>query len=96
MPNVGIRELKNDTSEIIRTVREQQTEYIVTYRGEPVALILPLGEDAKTEAQSRLIETSRPDDEFWARWDAHAEELEAVWPSDVSAVEAVDEQRRDL
>ena len=34
---VGIRELKNEASEIIRAVREERAEYVVTYRGQPAA-----------------------------------------------------------
>lgn len=45
MTQIGIRELKNQASEILRAVRERQREYIVTYRGEPVALLLPLAEE---------------------------------------------------
>ena len=52
MPQVGIRELKNDASEIIRAVREERAEYVVTLRGRPVAVILPVAEgwqEAETE-----------------------------------------------
>ena len=44
MPQVGIRELKNDASEIIRAVREERVEYVVTLRGRPVAFIVPVDE----------------------------------------------------
>lgn len=96
MPQVGIRELKNETSEIIRAVREEQAEYIVTFHGQPVAVILPLDVAAHTEAQRHLIDTSRRDDDFWAKWDALAAEIDATWQSDKSAVELVAEQRREL
>lgn len=42
MPTVGIRELKSQTSEIVRLVREERVEYVVTLRGEPVAMLLPV------------------------------------------------------
>lgn len=42
MPEIGIRQLKNDASEIIRAVREERMEYIITLRGEPVAVLRPL------------------------------------------------------
>ena len=45
MPKVGIRELKNRTSEIMRTVREEGAEYIITYQGRPMAVLLPIDED---------------------------------------------------
>jgi prevent-host-death family protein len=44
MPSVGIRELKDEASAIIRAVREEKAEYVVTYRGRPVAVIRPVEE----------------------------------------------------
>jgi prevent-host-death family protein len=41
---VGVRELKTSASEIIRRVRDQRARYVVTYRGKPVGLLLPLDE----------------------------------------------------
>ena len=41
MPEIGIRQLKNETSEILRAVREERVEYIITLRGEPVAILRP-------------------------------------------------------
>lgn len=46
MPSVGIRELKEQASEIVRQVREEQVEYIVTLRGEPVAVLVPVNREA--------------------------------------------------
>ncbi|HHY58109.1 MAG TPA: type II toxin-antitoxin system prevent-host-death family antitoxin [Chloroflexi bacterium] len=45
MPEIGIRQLKNEASEIIRSIREQKTEYIITVRGEPVAVLRPLSSE---------------------------------------------------
>jgi prevent-host-death family protein len=45
VPRVGIRELKNRTSEIVRAVRERGARYIVTHRGRPVGLLLPVDEE---------------------------------------------------
>jgi prevent-host-death family protein len=42
MPDIGIRQLKNDTSEILRSVREDKVEYVITYRGQPVAVLRPV------------------------------------------------------
>jgi prevent-host-death family protein len=42
MSLIGVRELREQTSEVIRRVREDRAEYVVTYRGRPVAIILPL------------------------------------------------------
>ena len=45
MPRVGVRELKNRASEILRTVREEGAEYIITYQGRPSAVLLPIDID---------------------------------------------------
>jgi len=45
MPKVGVRELKNRTSEILRAVREEGTEYVITYQGRPMAVLLPVNEE---------------------------------------------------
>lgn len=94
MPQVGIRELKNDASEIIRAVREEQAEYIVTYHGQPVAVILPVVEAQRTTQTEQLLAASRPDDDFWAEWDALGAEIDAQWTSEKTGVELVSEQRR--
>ena len=96
MPQVGIRELKNDTSEIIRTVREEQVEYVITLRGQPVAVILPIDLATQERQSERLLAEAREQADFWARWDTLATEVDATWTSDKSAVELMTEQRRDL
>lgn len=51
MPEIGIRQLKNEASEILRAVREDKVEYIITLRGQPVAVLRPIAdhvEDADT------------------------------------------------
>jgi prevent-host-death family protein len=88
MPRVGVRELKNRTTQLVREVREKGTEYVITYRGEPVAIIRPL-----TEAE--LLRLSRSEtDETMAEMKALAQEIAAAWTSDKSGVELVSEQRR--
>jgi prevent-host-death family protein len=42
MPQVGVRELKNQTSKILKAVREEKAEYIITYQGRPMAVLLPI------------------------------------------------------
>jgi prevent-host-death family protein len=45
MPRVGVRELKNRTSEILRAVREEGAEYVITFQGKPAAILLPIAEE---------------------------------------------------
>jgi prevent-host-death family protein len=49
MPLVGVRELRERTSEVLRQVREEGVEYVITYQGRPIAMLLPV--DAETYAQ---------------------------------------------
>lgn len=87
MEEVGIRELKQRASDILRQVREKQETFAVTYRGKVVAKLVPV-EDISTErARAAAI---------WTQMDDLAREIGAHWPPEVSAVEAVIEQRREL
>jgi prevent-host-death family protein len=85
---IGVRELKNHASRVLRAVREEMSEYVVTLRGEPVAVLRPLTDE---EVQRlRQVET----DEALAEMKALAKEVAAAWTSDQSGVELIAEQRR--
>lgn len=84
MVEIGVRELKQQASDIIRRVREKKETITITYRGRPVAKLVPV-EDRSAEAQA-----------VWAEMEELAREIGRRWPPDVSAVEAVKEQRREL
>ena len=85
---IGVRELKNQTSRVIRAVREEMSEYVVTLRGEPVAVLRPL---TKEEAQRlRQVES----DTALAEMKALAQEVASAWTSEKSGVELIAEQRR--
>lgn len=75
MPRVGVRELKNQATEIIRSVREEGAEYVVTYRGRPVAVLLPLEEDWLEAETQRAIEASSPDHDVEAELEALRREI---------------------
>ena len=82
MTDVGIRQLKQQASEIVRRVREKKETITITYRGRPVAKMVPF-EDTKSVSGT-----------VWVAMDELARELEQYLPDDVSAVDAVSEQRR--
>ena len=42
MPVVGIRELKIHASAIIRKVRDEGEEYVITFHGRPVGMLIPI------------------------------------------------------
>jgi prevent-host-death family protein len=85
---IGIRELKNQASKIVRAVREEAAEYIITVNGEPVALLRPLSEIESSQQRSEKVAA------FLAELDALAHEITAEWQSEKTAVELVNEQRR--
>ena len=70
---IGVRELKNRATEILRQVRENRAEYVVTYYGRPVAVLLPVDERWLAEEAKRATEAVSPGDEVVA-------ELEAMRP----------------
>jgi prevent-host-death family protein len=86
MQRIGIRELKEHASEVMRRVREERDSYVVTFHGRAIARIVPTQEAADAV-------TPR---EWLGRWDELGKEISAGWPADVSAVDAVRDQRREL
>lgn len=40
--SVGVRELKTHAARILRRVRETKTTYVLTHRGRPIGVILPV------------------------------------------------------
>ena len=87
MPDIGVRELKAKASEIIRSVREQRARYLITYRGRPVAALIPLegtDEGPAMEGESRT----------WERLTQIGEEVGKGWQSPQSSAEILSESRR--
>jgi prevent-host-death family protein len=81
MAEVGVRELKNRASEIIRAVREERVEYVITYRGQPVARLVPITHE-------------EDDTQAWQELERLSQEISVRWRSDKSAVELLTEMRR--
>lgn len=81
---IGIRELKKRASEVVRSVKEQRARYVITQRGKPAALIIPL--DAEPPVDKG--------DEVWERLLQLGEEIAKGWQSEKSAVEILSEMRR--
>lgn len=87
MSTVGIRELKTNTSEIVRRVREHGEIVDITHRGQVVARLIPA---------RPLLTPADELAELWDEMDHLAEEVGINWTGDVSAVDAVRENRREL
>jgi prevent-host-death family protein len=85
---IGIRDLKNQTSRIVRSVREEMAEYIITLQGKPVALLRPITEADEQQFRQTQIE------EAIAEMKQLAQEVAAAWTSPKSGVDLISEQRR--
>lgn len=87
MVTVGIRELKQQTSRILRRVREEGEIVEITYHGQVVARLVPVNSPAP------------PAEEVAAKWiglDQLTAEINAKWPEGVSAIDAIRDVRREL
>ena len=92
MSLIGVRQLREQTSEVIRRVREDRAAYVVTYQGRPVAIILPLDTE---RAEMEMVESSRKAVlDNWDRYDRLAEEIRQAWPADLSTQDVIDAIRR--
>jgi prevent-host-death family protein len=83
--------LKNRATEILRAVREERAEYVVTFHGRPVAMLLPLDEAWLQAEQARA---AQPSPELLAELDALRVEIDRSWRSGKTAVELIGEGRR--
>jgi prevent-host-death family protein len=84
---VGVRELKSQASRILRSVREERAEYVVTYQGQPIAVLRPFSAEDEKILQQIAIE-----DEL-AAIDRLAEQITNAWISEKSATELLEEIR---
>lgn len=84
MPRIGLRHLSTHTSEVIRNVQENRERYVITNRGEPVAVVIPYA--PYEEAEEKV-----------GSWDRLADLLEQVgkqWTSPLSAEELLNEMKK--
>jgi prevent-host-death family protein len=92
MSLIGVRELQEQTSEVIRRVRQDRADYVVTYQGRPVVIILPL--DAGWTEREMVQASKKAVLGSWERYERLAEELRRAWPTDLSNQDVIDSIRR--
>ena len=90
MPEVGVSELKTRASEIIRDVREQRTRYVITHRGRPVGLLVPIEETGL----GGLPATEEPAMTAWDELIRLGEEIGRGWRSPLTSTEILSEMHR--
>ena len=84
---IGIRSLKSQTSRIVDEVRDHGSEFVVTNRGTPVAVLRPWREEDSIAARQAAVA------EILTRLEQTAERI-ATAAGRRSAVTAVSRQRR--
>ncbi len=84
----GIRELKNQTSRIVTTAREEMAEYVITSQGKPVAMLRPFTRDDEESIRLRRV------DEELSEMKSLAVEIGEAWTSPHTSTYLIDEQRR--
>jgi len=87
MVTIGIRELKQQASKVLRRVREKGETIEITYRGEAIARLVPVKPPLPSKEKMEAT---------WADLDQLTAEINAKWPEGVSAVDAIREVRREL
>lgn len=88
MSEIGVRELKTHASEIVRSVREERARYVITQRGRPVAVLLPLDEPLAQAVASEVSGT------VWDDLTRLGEAIGRGWQSSQSSTELLSEMRR--
>ena len=89
MQKVGVREFKARASEIVRAVRDRRAHYLITYRGRPVAVLLPLGETERWE-----LPPEEKREAAWKELVTLGQKIGQEWQSGRTGVEILSEMRR--
>ncbi len=87
MDAIGVRELKQQTSKILRRVRKDGETIEITYHGETIARLVPVSPAPPPMAEMAAI---------LADLNQLSAEISARWPDGVSALEAINDVRREL
>ena len=92
MPLIGVRELRERTAEVMRRVREEKTEYVITYQGRPTALLLPVDEGV---VEAAIVKASKQAVAGgWEGYARAAEQVRQAWQAGRKASDILDEIRR--
>ena len=73
MRTIGVRQLKNEATQIVRAVRDEHAQFVVTVNGQPVATLRPYSDRDiagmhRTQAAAELTAIDRLAVEVGARW----------------------------
>jgi prevent-host-death family protein len=90
MTEIGVRELKARASQIIRSLRERHAGYLITHRGHPVGMLLPL-EEARAVSSAPMVESGTA---VWEELTRLGEEIGRGWCSPLTSTELLSSMRR--
>lgn len=85
LPEIGVRELKTRTSEIVREVRDRHARYVITHRGRPVGVLLPFAEAGAEPPEAGAV---------WDRLVRLGNEIARGWPPGLDSGDGLSEMRR--
>ncbi len=83
MRAIGVKELRDNMSRILQEVADRREEISITNHGKEMARLVPPRRAVTREELAGL----------WRDIDRTAQEISALWPDGVSAVDAVREDR---
>lgn len=74
MRTIGVRQLKNEATQIVRAVREENAQFVITVNGQPVATLRPYSDRDiaglhRTQATAELAAIDRLASEVGNLWD---------------------------
>jgi prevent-host-death family protein len=73
MRTIGVRQLKNEATQIVRAVRDESAQFVITVNGQPVATLRPYSDRDiagmhRTQAAAELTAIDRLAVEVGTRW----------------------------
>jgi prevent-host-death family protein len=81
---IGIRELKIRASEVVRAVKENRSRYVITLRGKPAALLIPIDADYDRDKVN----------EVWNRLHNLREEVGKGKHNQINSLDIIEEMRK--
>jgi prevent-host-death family protein len=89
---IGVRELRDHTAEVLRRIAEEHAEYVITYRGRPVAVLSPIDQSAMGAAMLRAGKSGV--DTAWDAYEEAVRQLREAWPEGTATQDILDDIRR--
>lgn len=73
MRSIGVRQLKNEATQIVRAVRDEHAQYVITVNGAPVATLRPYSDRdiaglPRSQAVAELAAIDRLANEVGGSW----------------------------